>query len=50
MFYLKSKLKEVSVIALPDWQLLHQYQKMQFGIQLYIDIQKIIPYVQANPY
>ena len=24
MFYLKSKLNEVSVIGLPDWQLSHQ--------------------------
>ena len=29
----------------------HQkYQKMQFCIQLYIDIWEIILYVQANPY
>ena len=50
VFYLKSKLNSVSVIALPDWQLLYQYQKIQFCIQLYIDIWKIIPYLQANPY
>ena len=27
-----------------------EYQKMQFYIQLYIDISKIIMYLQANPY
>ena len=27
-----------------------KYQKMQFFIQLYIDIWKIILYLQANPY
>ena len=30
--------------------LYEKYQKMQFCIQLYIHICKIIPYFQANPY
>ena len=45
-------MNQVFVLALPGWQLLCQYLKMQLCIELsvYIDILKIIPYLQANPY
>ena len=55
IFYLKSKLIQVHVKALPDWQLLHQVLEMQFCIvqnakmQSY-NIWNIIAHLQANSY
>ena len=50
IFYLKRKLNQVSVKVLPVCNCYARYQKMQFCIQLYVDIWKIVPYLQANPY
>ena len=41
---------QVSVSALPDWELLRKVSENAILHQLYIDIWKIIPYLPANPY
>ena len=49
-FYLKSKLNQVSILDLPDWQLLCKVSENATLNLIYVRIWKIIPYFQANPY
>ena len=50
IFYLKSKLNQVSILDLSDWQLLCKVSENATLNLIYVRIWKIIPYFQANPY
>ena len=49
IFYFKSKLNHVIVIALPDWQLLRQVSENTIPPQIIYSYSENISYLQANP-